>query len=137
MCRLRVNDVRQTELLTAEILVPLPSAFEVELTIEKLKVHKSPGIDQIPPEFIKAGGSTIRCEILKLIISIWNEKKKLHEESKELIVVPDDKKGDTTDFINYRGISLLQTTYKILSNIQLCRLTLYTEEIIGNHQCGF
>jgi len=33
-----------------------PSAFEFELAIEKLKSYKSPGIDQIPAEMIKAGG---------------------------------------------------------------------------------
>jgi len=38
---------------------------------------------------------------------------------------------------NYRGISLLPSTYKILSNILLSRLTSYAEEIIGDHQCGF
>jgi len=43
-----VNDVRQTEIHTAESLVPEPSASEFELAIEKLKRHKSPGIDQIP-----------------------------------------------------------------------------------------
>jgi hypothetical protein len=52
-----LNDIRQTELLTAETLVPETSAFEVELAIGKLKGHKSPGIDQIPPEFIEAGNS--------------------------------------------------------------------------------
>ena len=36
-----VHDVRQTETHTAEPLVPGPSAFEVELAIEKLKSHKS------------------------------------------------------------------------------------------------
>jgi len=40
-----VNDVRQRELHTTEPLVPEPSAPEVALTIEKLKSHKSPGID--------------------------------------------------------------------------------------------
>jgi hypothetical protein len=39
-----VNDVRQTEIHTAEPLVPEPSALEVELAIEKLKSHKSPGL---------------------------------------------------------------------------------------------
>jgi hypothetical protein len=47
-----VNDVRQTELHTAEPLVPEPSAIEVELANEKLKSHKSLGIDQIPAELI-------------------------------------------------------------------------------------
>jgi len=45
--------------------------------------------------------------------------------------------GDKTDCRNYRGISLLPTTYKILSNIVLSRLTSYAEEIIWDHQRGF
>jgi hypothetical protein len=101
-----LND-RQTELLTAETPVPEKSAFEVELAIEKLKVHKSPGIDEISPEFIKAGGSTIRCEILKLIISVWN-KEKFPEEWKELIVVPIYKKGSNTDFSNITFVNYVQ-----------------------------
>ena len=32
-----VNDIRQAEIHTAEPLVPEPSAFEVDLAIEKLK----------------------------------------------------------------------------------------------------
>ena len=64
---------RQAEIHTAELLVPEPSALEIELAIEKLKSHKSPGIDQIPAELIKAGGSTIRCAIHNLIIAIWNK----------------------------------------------------------------
>jgi hypothetical protein len=68
-----VSDVRQAEIHIAEPLVPEPSALEVELAIEKLKSHKSPGIDQIPAELIKAGGRKIRCAIHKLIIAIWNK----------------------------------------------------------------
>jgi len=61
----------------------------------------------------------------------------LPEEWKELIIVPIHKEEDKTDCNNYRGISLLPTTYKILSNILLSRLIPYAKEIIGNHQCGF
>jgi hypothetical protein len=49
--------------------VPEPSAFEVELA----KSHKSPVIEQTPAELIKAVDRTIRYDIHKLIISIWNE----------------------------------------------------------------
>jgi hypothetical protein len=45
-----VNDVRHTEIHTAEPLVPEPSTAEFEMAIEKLKRHKSPGTDQIPAE---------------------------------------------------------------------------------------
>ena len=131
-----VKDVGQAEIHTAEPLVPEPSASEVELAIDKLKSHNSPGIDQIPAELIKAGGRTICLEIHKLIISIW-KKEKLPEEWKESIILPIHKKGDKTDCNNYRGISLLPTTYKILSNILLSRLIPYVKEIIGDHQCGF
>jgi len=87
-----ISDVRQAEIHTAEPLVPEPSTLEVELAIEKLKSHKSPGIDQIPAELIKSGVRTIRCAIHKLIIAIWN-KKELSEEWKESIIVPIHKKG--------------------------------------------
>jgi len=109
---------------------------EVKLAIDKLKCHKSPGIDQTPAELIKVGGRTICLEIHKLITSIW-KKKKLPEEWKESIIVPIHKKGDKTDCNNYGGVSLLPTTYTILSYILLSRLIQYAKEIIGDHQSGF
>jgi hypothetical protein len=39
----KFNDVRQTEMHTAEPLMPEPSAFVFEMAIEKLKRHKSRG----------------------------------------------------------------------------------------------
>jgi len=68
-----VSDVRQTEIRTAEPLVPESSALEVEMAIEKLKSHKSPGIHQIPTELIRTGGQTICFEVHKLINSFWNK----------------------------------------------------------------
>jgi len=53
-----VNAVRQTEIHTAEPLVPEPSAL-VELAIEKLKSHKSPGIDKIPAELIMGQNNSL------------------------------------------------------------------------------
>jgi len=131
-----VNDVRQPDIHTAEPLVTVPSVSVVALVIEKLKSHKLPRIDQIPAELVKAGGTKTRCEIHKLIISIWN-KEELPEEWKVSIILPIYKKGDKTQCSNYRGISLLPTTYKILLNILLSKLVPYAEEITGDHQCGF
>jgi hypothetical protein len=47
--------------------VPELSAFEFEMAVEKLRRHKSPGVDQIPTEVIKAGGRIICSEIPKLL----------------------------------------------------------------------
>ena len=62
-----VHDVRQTETHTAEPLVPEPSAFEVELAIEKLKNHKSPGINQIAAELIKEGVEQVAIRSINLL----------------------------------------------------------------------
>ena len=56
------------------------------MVIKNLKRHKSPDIDQIPAEMIKAGGRTIHPESHKLINSIWN-KEELPMEGKESIIV--------------------------------------------------
>jgi hypothetical protein len=66
----RVSDVRQIEILTAELLVPDPSPFEVEIAIENLKKYKLPGSDQILAELIQTEGEKLHSEIHKLINSI-------------------------------------------------------------------
>jgi hypothetical protein len=121
---------------TAKPLVPEPSLVKVEIAIGKLKSYKSPGTDNITSELIKAGGETLYSETHRLTCCIWN-KEELPQQWKESIIVPIYKKGDKTGCNNYRVISLLSTAYKILSNILLARLTLYVNEIIGDHQCGF
>jgi hypothetical protein len=133
----KVSDVRQIEVHTAEPLVPGPS-LEVEIAIAKLKKYKSPGSDQIPTELIQAGSEILLSVIHKLINSVWN-KEEFPDQWKESIIVPIHKKDDKTDCNNYRGISLLSTSYNILSNILLSRLGPYilVDEIIGDHQSGF
>jgi hypothetical protein len=59
----RVSDVRQTEIHTVGLLVPVSCAFKFELFVEKPKSYKSPGINQIPAELIKAESRIIRPEI--------------------------------------------------------------------------
>jgi sorting nexin-29 len=120
----------------AESLVPGSSHLEVEIAIAKLKKYKSPGSDQIPGQLIQAGGKMLLSVIHKLINSIWN-KKQLPDQWKESIIVPIHKKSDKANCNNYRGRSLLSTSYNILSNILLSRLSPYVDEIIGDHQCGF
>jgi hypothetical protein len=115
--------------------VPDPSPSEVEIAVAKLKKYNSPGSDQIPAELIQAGGEILLSVIHKLINSIWNEEE-LPDQWKESIIVPIYKKGDKTDCRNYCGISLLLTSYKMLSNILLSRLSPYTNEVTEDHKCG-
>ncbi|PNF19361.1 hypothetical protein B7P43_G06727 [Cryptotermes secundus] len=74
----RVSAVRQTEIHTAEPLVPDPSPFEFESAIARLKRYKSPGSDQIPAERIQAGREILRSKIHYLITSILHKEKVPH-----------------------------------------------------------
>ena len=97
-----VNDVRQTEIHMTEPLVPEPSAFEVELAVEKVKSHRSPGIDQIPAELIKTGGKEVKQFTVKPINLVY-----LFEIRRNCLRSRIYTKGDKTDCSNYSCISLL------------------------------
>jgi hypothetical protein len=62
---------------------------------------------------------------------IWN-KEELPHQLKDSIIVPVHKKDDKTEFSNYRGILVLPTSFKILSNILLS-----ADEIIGITSAAF
>jgi hypothetical protein len=131
-----VNDVRQIEVHAAEPLVTGPSRIKVEIAITKLEKYKSPSCYQIPAELSQAGGEMLLSAIHKQINSVFN-KKELPDQWKESITVSVHNKGDKTDCNNYRGISLILTSYKILQTILHSRLIPYMDENIGDYQCGF
>jgi hypothetical protein len=68
--------------------------------------------------------------------SIWI-KEELPDQWKESITVPIYEKRDKTGYNNYRGISLLSTSCRIVSKILLSTFSPYGDEIIWDHQCGF
>jgi hypothetical protein len=62
-----VNNITETEIYTAEPLVPELSSSEVEIAIENLRRYKSPDIYQIVVEMIQAGGNILLSEIHNLL----------------------------------------------------------------------
>jgi hypothetical protein len=62
-----VKDVWQTEMHTAEPLVPESSYFKVEVATEKLKRYESPGTDQILAQLNQAGSNALQSGIQKYI----------------------------------------------------------------------
>ncbi|KAL4084171.1 hypothetical protein QTP88_028004 [Uroleucon formosanum] len=139
------------ELLNGEVSVTSILAWEDQRTeqevkdisldetlraINRLKNWKTPGSDGIPAELIKYGGLELHKTIHELCSCIWNEEI-IPEEWNKAIVIPIHKKGDKMNCNNYRGISLLNTVYKVFSKILIGRLEPLAEECIGNYQCGF
>jgi hypothetical protein len=67
-------------------------------------------------EMIQAGDKTLRSEVHKIINCIWY-KDELRQHWNESIIVSIYKNNDRAYCFNYRGVSLLSTSYKIVSNI--------------------
>jgi sorting nexin-29 len=54
----------------------------------------------------------------------------------EALICPIHKKGDVQNCENFRGISLVNIAYKILSVVLYGRLKPHASQIIGQYQCG-
>ena len=92
-------------------------------------------IDQIQQNWLKLGSKTIHCENDRHIL--FGIKRNCLGSGRSRSLFSFIRRVDKTDCSNYRGISVLSATHKILSNFLLSRLTAYAEEIIGDHQCWF
>ena len=109
---------------------------EVEEAIRTLKRNKSPGSDGITAEMIQAGGEQLIRQIHLLCNKAWNEST-IPEEWSKSILVPIPKKGDLSQCANYRTISLINHTGKILLIILLNRLKHQLEPHLSEEQAGF
>ncbi|KAL1447078.1 hypothetical protein WDU94_005521 [Cyamophila willieti] len=113
-----------------------PTEAEIVKALSQLKNNKSPGEDLITAELLK-GGEHITVNILHLLFDkIWSEKT-LPEDWKHSTVVPIHKKGSKRKCDNFRGISLLAVTGKLLSRILYNRIFPLIESYIDDTQCGF
>lgn len=108
---------------------------EARKAVRKLKSNKSPGEDAIPVEMIRAT-DTSTMSVIHEITNIW-DKEELPGELGVGVICPLHKKEDQLVCGNYRGITLLNTIYKILSNVLCERLRPYAEKCIGAYQAGF
>jgi len=102
------------------------------------KLGKSPGTDSIRNEFLKF----LPLKWIDTLTALFNSSISAEKFPRDLVnieVVMLHKKGDVTDPINYRGISLINTILKTLTSILLKRLERWVEEnkILPEAQAGF
>lgn len=106
--------------------------------IKNLKNDKSAGEDKIFNEFLK-NLDTDGLDILRKIINDTITSGKVPEAWRSSITTMLYKKGDKTDPMNYRPITLLNCAYKVYSSIQTDRLNEWIKRhnIINETQFGF
>lgn len=103
-----------------------------------LAYKKAAGSDGITAEFLKVLPKSWKWTLWKTTQKIWS-RGILPEEWKKALIFPIFKAGDRMDVSNYRGISLLNVGYKLLTGILARRLTLWSENEnkIRESQAGF
>jgi sorting nexin-29 len=113
-----------------------PTKEEIEEAIEKLKNNKAPGINSIQAALLKYGSQEF-IQILQKLLELTWRKESIPNEWRNRIICPLHKRGDPLQCINYRGMTLLNTTYKVFSKILYAKLLPYAEKVLGNYKSGF
>jgi len=75
-------------------------------------------------------------KIHSIIESVWHEER-LPKDWGTALICPIHKKNDPQECSNYRGIALLDTTYKVLAYCILDRVRPIAENLLGDYQGGF
>ena len=96
---------------------------------------KSAGIDNIPAELIKDGGHIVIQILLDICNKIWETG--IWPSDWTSMIMSLHKKGSKQKCENYRTISPISHSSKIMLKIILNRLKHYTEEFISEEQAGF
>uniref|UniRef100_A0A8D8U352 Craniofacial development protein 2 n=1 Tax=Cacopsylla melanoneura TaxID=428564 RepID=A0A8D8U352_9HEMI len=109
---------------------------EFELGIKTLNEKKAAGIDDVPAEVLKCIDESTKEKLFKIISDCYETGEIPSDFVKsKCITIP--KKGNANDCSNYRTISLLSHTSKILLNIIKNRLKEKVEQHLGDDQFGF
>ena len=112
------------------------SEEEIKDIIKTLPNNKSCGTDEIPAEFLKNIGAKGTELITKIINKIYNTGE-IPNDFLQSMFVPLPKVPKARNCSDYRTISLISHTSKILLNVMKSRITPIIEEFLGESQMGF
>ena len=110
---------------------------EVVVAIKQLKNYKSPGMDGIAPEMLKADEIQTPMKLTELSKHIWRDEATPDEWKNNGIIIRIPKKGDLRDCGNWRGITLSPVVMKVFSKVILNRIEPVIDRILRNEQAGF
>lgn len=94
------------------------------------------GPDNIISQLLKKQWEITEVTLHKIVCQIWKEEI-ISEQWEGGLIWLVHKKGDRSELNYYRGITRLNTEYKIFSNKLHERLQPYMEKIVGQYQCEY
>jgi hypothetical protein len=127
---------RPVDLRDDGVDIDLPSREEIEGALKYLKNNKAAGADSISAEQLKNGGPNL-VDALHAVIQQALTGETLPRSWTGGVLCPVLKKGDKFDCKNYRGICLLNVTYKVFAKILYDRLLPHANVAVQHYQAGF
>ena len=122
------------EAVTSTILSGAIDIEELTKALQRMQSGGSPGVDGIPTELLKISTSSIKQQYLELFNHVLRSHK-IPEMWRNSVTVAIPKKGDPLLPANWRGISLLCTSYKLFATILTTRLTTFLSTYSPLHWC--
>jgi hypothetical protein len=110
----------------------------VEKAIDKLKVDKSPGLDQIYPRVIKELKNELLCPIKQIFQKSLDEGK-IPDAWRDAGVTPIFKKGSRLSPANYRPVSLTSIICKLMEAVLRDAIMKHLQDnhLLSDRQYGF
>lgn len=111
---------------------------DIKGIIKKLKEGKAAGLDGIPNEAWRYGGEEVKDWVWKFCNKVWRGEG-WPEEWKERVVVPIIKKGKREVVEEYRGVTLMDSLYKVYAMVLagMLREEVEWKGIVPDNQTGF
>ena len=113
-----------------------PSINEIEKAINSMKLNKSPGIDQITSEMLRADARLSAQALHPIFKNIWDNET-FPEDWLQGILIKVPKKGDLSICDNWRGIMLLCVPVKVFCTVILNRIKGKIDSTLRRSQAGF
>ncbi|CAI5477217.1 unnamed protein product [Closterium sp. Yama58-4] len=109
---------------------------EVKRAFSAMAANKSPGKDGLPKELFEAHWDLLGKGFMALA-RVFASSATLSTEVKEAVTILLHKKGDKDQLNNYRPITLLNFTYKVLARVLANRMKKFLGRVISPEQYGF
>ncbi|CAI7835033.1 unnamed protein product [Closterium sp. NIES-53] len=120
----------------AEMLEADWTEQEVKQAFKALANNKLPGKDGLPKELFERNWDILGGEFLRMAQN-FSDTASIPASIKEAVTILLHKKGDKDKLDNYRPITLLNFTYKVLARVVANRMRPLLHRVISEEQYGF